>query len=97
MSFTIKFTSEAEETYNSLISQLRQRWGERFVIKFEDKVSDTLEMILTSPYLFPVAYEQTGIRKCVLHKNCSMFYKVFNDTIVIAWFWDNRQKPLLTQ
>lgn len=37
MSLEIRFTVEAEETYHALISQLRERWGDKFVIKFENK------------------------------------------------------------
>jgi len=39
MSFAIKFTIEAVETYDLIVGQLRARWGDKFVIKFEDKVS----------------------------------------------------------
>jgi plasmid stabilization system protein ParE len=96
MSFKIKFTPEAEETYDALSTQLRERWGDRFVIKFEDKISKCLDTISNTPYLYPVADERTEIRKCILHKNCSMLYKVYQDTVVIVCFWDNRQEPLLT-
>lgn len=95
MSFKIKFTPEAEETYESLIDQLRQRWGDRFVLKFETKVLKCLDTITTTPYLYPVAEENTGVRRCILHKNCSMLYNVYDSTILIVCFWDNRQDPLV--
>lgn len=38
MSYVIKFIPEAEETFNELVNQLRQRWGDRFVLKFENRV-----------------------------------------------------------
>src|SRR5471030_1477830 len=95
MSFQIKFTTEAEETYDSVIEQLRQRWGESFSIKFQNKVSKFLDTIIITPHLYPIAYENAAVRKCVLHKNCSVFYKVYDDTIDILWFWDNRQDPLI--
>jgi plasmid stabilization system protein ParE len=94
MSFSIKFTPQAQETYDAVVSQLNQRWGEDFVIKFENKVSKSISSILLSPYMYPVADENTGMRKCVLHKNCSMFYNIYNNNILIAWFWDNRQEPI---
>ncbi|WP_426667524.1 type II toxin-antitoxin system RelE/ParE family toxin [Mucilaginibacter sp. McL0603] len=95
MSFEIKFTPEAEETYDAVVTQLRQRWGDRFVVKFEIKVLKCLDTITTTPYIYPVTEENTGIRKCLLHKNCSMFYKVYDEAILIVCFWDNRQDPLV--
>lgn len=94
MNFLIKFTPEAEETYQELISQLRQRWGERFVIKLEAKLLKCLYTITDSPYIYPVADENMEVRKCLLHKNCSMLYKIYDSTILIICFWDNRQNPL---
>ncbi len=43
----------------------------------------------------PKAEENTEVRKCILHKNCSMLYKVYDEIIVIICFWDNRQDPLI--
>lgn len=50
--------------------------------------------ITATPYIYPVADENTGVRKCILHKNFSMFYKVYDVTILIICFWDNRQEPM---
>ncbi|HEY4194997.1 MAG TPA: hypothetical protein VGM63_05650 [Mucilaginibacter sp.] len=95
MSFEIRFTPEAEETYESLVMQLRQKWGEKFVNKFEVKVSRSLDTISTEPFIYPVAEENTEIRKCLLHKNCSMLYKAYDNVILIVCFWDNRQDPIV--
>jgi len=96
MSFDLQFTPEAEETYDSLILQLQQRWGANFVHKLETKVLKCLQIIVESPYIYPLLYENTGVRRCVLHKNCSMLYKVDKRVIVIVCFWDNRQETLFT-
>ena len=95
MSFEIKFTPEAEETYDAVVAQLRQRWGDRFVINFETRVIKSLHTIIKTPYLYPVADGHTEVRKCVLHKNCSLLYKIYDNTILVVCFWDNRQEPLI--
>ena len=93
MSFEIRFTPEAEETYKAVVDQLLQRWGDRFVSKFETKVLKCLNIMTANPYLYPIIEENTEIRKCFLHKNCSMLYKIFDKSILILCFWDNRQDP----
>ena len=94
MSFEIRFTPEAEENYKALIDQLLQRWGERFVGKFETKVLKCLNNISITPFMYAIIEENTEIRKCFLHKNCSMLYKIFDDGVLILCFWDNRQDPV---
>jgi hypothetical protein len=96
MSYLIKFIPEAEETFNELVIQLRQRWGDRFVLKFENRVLKCLETISQTPYIYPLAEDMLEIRKCLLHKNCSMLYTIGNDVIFIVCFWDNRQDPIIT-
>jgi hypothetical protein len=95
MIFEIRFTSEAEETYFSVTSQLRERWGQHFLDKFETKVSKVLGIISKTPDIYHVDKQFAQLRKCILHKNCSMLYKVNDDYITIAYFWDNRREPLM--
>ena len=94
MSFIVKFTPEAIETYDSLVTQLMQRWGDNFVDKFSKKISEALDKIAISPYIYPLYSESTDIRKCVLHKNCSMLYRIIDSEVLIICFWDNRQDPI---
>lgn len=96
MSFEIRFTPEAEDTYDSVVSQLLERWGEKFVGKFESRLEKILETLSHSPFLYPIVLESSQIRKCVLHKNCSLLYKVIDQYVVIVCFWDNRQDPIFT-
>ena len=95
MSFEIKFSPKAIKTFDAVVIQLSQRWGDKFVNKFKNKVSKSLDIIADAPFLYPIAPENTGLRKCILHKNCSMFYRINNEFIEVVYFWDNRQDPLI--
>jgi plasmid stabilization system protein ParE len=94
MILEIRFTPEAEETFDAVVSQLKAGWGDKFVQKFENKVSSSLKTIAVSPYLYPIIEANSNLRKCILHKNCSMLYKVYEREILIVCFWDNRQDPI---
>jgi len=69
MNFEIKLIPEAEETYEAIVIQLRSKWGQGFVIKFEDRVLKILKNNAVNPYLYHVIDERTEIRKCVIHQN----------------------------
>jgi len=94
MIFEIIFSLKAEETYEAVVTQLRERWGDRFVKKFEAKLDVCFKNLTATPYMYPTGEENLEQRKCALHKNCSMFYRVSNDKVLIDYFWDNRQEPL---
>ena len=91
MNFEIRFLPEAGDTFDELVAQLHGRWGDRFVAKFEAKVLRALRTISESPFIYPIVEESNEIRKCILHKNCSMIYHVKDDIVEIICFWDNRQ------
>jgi hypothetical protein len=86
MNFEIKFTPEAEETYVTVMEQLRQRWGDKFVLKLASRISKCLDVLASTPYLYPIIDETTGIRRCVLHKNCSMLYNIYDDASISPCF-----------
>lgn len=94
MSFELKFTPEAEDTFDAVVSQLEQRWGKRFVLKFENKLSKTFKTIERTPDIYPVINKDTGLRRCVIHENCSILFKIYDHDVLIICFWDNRQEPL---
>jgi len=94
MIYEIRFTPEAEETYDAVTCQLRDRWGNKFVFKLEKILSDRLSTISMSPFIYPIIDDSSEVRKCVLHKNCSLLYRVFETKIVVICFWDNRQEPI---
>lgn len=96
MRYKVRFTSEAEKTYDALSVQLMQRWGENYVRKFEDRISKAIETIGKTPFIYPVAIEEFQIRKCIVHKNCSILYQVIEQTVTVICFWDNRQDPLFS-
>jgi plasmid stabilization system protein ParE len=94
MIYEIKFTPEAEETYDIIRNQLLENWGNRVVIQLEKKILKSLSIIAQSPLIYPVIDEPTDVRKCVIHKNCSILYRVFDHTVIVICFWDNRQEPI---
>ena len=95
MNLPVRFSTQAGETYDAIIAQLHNRWGKKFTDKFERKVTKTISLISASPTLYPLADFGMDVHRCVLHKNCSMFYRIHATHVTILYFWDNRQEPLI--
>jgi plasmid stabilization system protein ParE len=94
MSLDVRWTEEAEFTFDHIVSFIQQDWGERPANKFIAKTKRILISISNHPHLFP----QSGIenvRKAVITKQTSLFYEIFPDRIMLVFFWDNRQDPLI--
>lgn len=59
--------------------------GEKYVAKFKAKTTKSLNTIANNPYLYAVADPANDVRKCVLHNNYSVFYKIQDQYIMILF------------
>jgi hypothetical protein len=76
MVLQVIFSDEATDTFQSINKQLQVRWGDKEVNEFRRRTYNIIEIISKFPFLFPTVTQSGTVRKSVIHKNCSMFYKV---------------------
>lgn len=95
MSLDVRWTEEAEYTFDHIFSFIVQRWGPLAANKFKDRTKKTLANISNQPFLFPECGIE-NVRKAVITKQSSVFYEVYSDYIALVYFWDNRQDPLFS-
>ncbi len=95
MALAVRWSLEAEETFDTIIEYLQSHWSEKEVRKFVQRTMRVIGQIETNPYLF----KQTSffaIRLAYITKHISLLYFV-NETegvIDLYSFWDNRKNPL---
>ena len=92
--FEIVFSKRANETFDLIQLQLLERWGTASVIKFEQRTMLVLEAISNSPFMYQSIEIDSEVRKAIIHKNCSLFYRINGQKIVLLFFWDKRQYPM---
>ena len=94
MSWEILISETAVETFDAIRAQIRQRLGNKAVDEFEKNTLKVLELIQRSPFMFKETELDSNIRKGLIKKRSSIFYEVRSNTIVVLFFWDNRQEPV---
>jgi len=92
--FEVVFSKKANETFGFIQLQLLERWGTASVIKFEQRTMLVLETISNLPFIYQSIETDSTVRKAIIHKNCSLFYRISGQKIVLLFFWDNRQDPI---
>lgn len=86
------WTEKATKDYLSNIEYLLKHWSEASAIGFIDEVDAITEVIKLNPEAFPET-EYLAIRKAVIRKQISLFYKVGDQTIYLLRFWNTYQNP----
>jgi plasmid stabilization system protein ParE len=92
MNLDILWTSEAIETFDAIIFHLQHHWSESVAKKFVQTAEKKLSNISKHPYIFKASALKPSVRKAPISKNCSLFYEVQSNQIVLLFFWDNRQE-----
>ncbi|WP_026629581.1 type II toxin-antitoxin system RelE/ParE family toxin [Dyadobacter alkalitolerans] len=92
MAYEIKWTLLAKDNYFETVSYIYDTWGETSAEKFTDNLEASLKNLerfhfIGKPYpLLP------SVRQLVLGKHQSLFYTVFENTILILNLIDSRRK-----
>jgi plasmid stabilization system protein ParE len=94
MSLAVAWTDEAKATFDDTVIQIQAKWGERSVEKFVKAAHKIIHSISNQPYLFKASHNE-NVRQAVISGQTSMFYEVHSSHIVILFFWDNRQEPIV--
>jgi len=85
----IVWSDEAKITYNGIIDYLLKEWHIEIAIDFEDKTNDLLDRLKINKKLCPLS-KVKKLRKCVIHKNASLIYRIKSNSIELITFIDNR-------
>jgi len=93
MTRAIVWSPLSKQDFLTLLEYLKENWDDKVVQGFIKIVDSSLVQISRNPGQFPVIYREKEIRKCVLTKHNSLYYRYGEDFIEILRMYDNRQDP----
>lgn len=91
MNKTIKWSSYAHNDLSNLLDYLEAKWNKKSCLQFLEKLDFCIDLIQKNPNLFPFFNKNLGIRKCVITKQNSLFYKITDTRIEVLRIYDTRQ------
>ena len=87
------WSPSAERDFANILEYLNENWDEIVANQFIDMTEEILEQISINPRQFPVISKKEKIRKCVLTKHNSFFFRDTKSQIEILRIYDTRQDP----
>ena len=81
----------AEKKLLLLLDYLESEWGDASRANFIKKFKTVINNLTSAPYSFPLLDADIGIRKGVVTKHTSIYYRVLNREVEIITLIDNRQ------
>jgi len=91
MDYKIFWSEEALSNLEEILDYLNERWTEKEINRFKNKLNKQLEIICRFPTIFPVSNYHPNLRKAVLSKQTTIFYTIQDNIIYLAYLFDNRK------
>tara|TARA_R110002072_G_scaffold48716_11_gene133208 strand:+ start:6320 stop:6616 length:297 start_codon:yes stop_codon:yes gene_type:complete len=93
MSKPVKWSSRADDDFADILEYLNNHWNASVASDFISKVDRCIFLIQQNTKQFPFINKNFQIRKCVVTKHNSIFYKETESRIEILRLYDTRQNP----
>ena len=83
----------SENDFSTILEYLKENWDDTIVQGLIEITSSSLSQISINPKQFPLINKNKKIRKCVLTKHNTLYYRDTKDSVDILRIYDNRQDP----
>ncbi|MDP4227341.1 MAG: type II toxin-antitoxin system RelE/ParE family toxin [Bacteroidota bacterium] len=83
----------SEGDFAMILDYLYKNWDEKVAIQFINLTESILGQIAINPRQFPIINKKKRIRKCVLTKHNTMYYRDGKSQVEILRIFDTRQDP----
>jgi plasmid stabilization system protein ParE len=88
----VVWSADAVNDYHQNIEYLLEEWPVMSAANFIEEVDAVIELIKKWPEIYPES-DYKGIRRAVVRKQITLFYKLDNTTIYLVRFWNTFQNP----
>lgn len=89
--YKLIWSDEAIFNLRSIIEYLENRWTKKEIRKFAKLLDKQLKLIQSNPYLFAEGINSNGLRKSVLSRQTTIYYRLSGEEIRIITLFDNKQ------
>ena len=93
MAKQVRWSPLAEKDVNLIADYLIKNWDYKIYDNFITDLDQSINQIVSKPKLFPVIHKKLNVRKLVITKHNTLFYREIKKSIEIIRVFDSRQDP----
>lgn len=83
----------AEKDLGNILEYLAENWNQKVLHRFLIKIDTITDQIANAPNQYPVINKKLRVRKCVVTKQNTLYYREIEKRIEILRLYDTRQDP----
>jgi len=89
----IIWSPDSELDLEIILEYLSDEWESSVAVKFLDITEDLTKQISINPRQFPLIHSRLNIRKCVITKHNTLYYRNKRTHVELLRIYDTRQDP----
>ncbi len=89
--YSIVWTENANSELIQIINYIYLNFGEHSIRKFVKKIESCIQKLSSMPNAFPKSIIKKDLRRYVISKQITIYYKLIDDNIFIVSIFDNRR------
>lgn len=93
MSRKVVLSKTAKKKLDKLFEYLIEEGSVNVKSEFVEKLDDCIDIIKQQPEAFPESNKRKGLRRCVVTKQTTLYYRFNSKRIDVVTIFDTRQKP----
>lgn len=87
------WSPQSESDLIQILDYLHRNWEVKVAVKFINIIDEIVNQISLNPRQFPVIQKKKKIRKCVITKHNTLYYRASKEFVDILRIYDSRQDP----
>lgn len=91
---SVTWSPRASNDLKHIVDTIAQRWSKKDALLFIGKLEKSISSITTLPKGFPLSKDKKGLRKCVISKQTTLYYRHKSRQLEIIALFDTRQNPI---
>jgi len=91
--FKERWSKRALNDFDEIIEFILTKWTAKEALAYIEKVERIISQIRKTPEMFVQSIKGKDIRKCVINKQTSLFYRINGQIIEIITIISNKQNP----
>lgn len=93
MELKVRYSLRARHEEIELLEYVVNKFGKSKAKEIYDKIEKVLKEISIKPEMCRVSGKRKNLRKCVLSKQTSIYYRIYEEYIDVVSFRANRKNP----
>jgi plasmid stabilization system protein ParE len=95
MALDVFYTPKAKETFVLVYNFISDKFSVKIANQFLNKAEKTIQLIAHQPLIYKSSAIDEQVRVAIFTKNTSLFYQVKDNAVILLFFFDNRQEPII--